>query len=162
MISNEHRYFVWESNKKCYNCSERKHILLWWAGNIFVNLRLMHHKERFADTRIDKGGFYSEDTDVFVISSNRQTLLFSWAWILKLWDFKGLKSCYISAWSGSEGSNKALFYYLSLQSCFGLLFDMISVHKNITNSKFKLRKIIRFVCLRKWQMHQYLLKKSHL
>ena len=37
-----------------HNCSERKHILLWWAGNIFVNLRLMHHKERFAGIRIDK------------------------------------------------------------------------------------------------------------
>ena len=30
-----------------------------------------------------KGGFYSEGTDAFVISLNRRTLLFSWAWILK-------------------------------------------------------------------------------
>ena len=38
-----------------------------------------------------KGGFYSEGVDEFVISSNRQTSLFSWAWILNFWDFKGLK-----------------------------------------------------------------------
>ena len=43
-----------------------------------------------------KGGFYS------VIFSNKRTLLFSWAWILKLRDFKGLKSCQIRAWSDSE------------------------------------------------------------
>ena len=66
----------------------------------------------------------NEGTDAFVISPNRQTLLFSWAWILKLWHFKGLKSCHKRAWSGSEGSNKVPFGYLSLQSCFRLLFDM--------------------------------------
>ena len=42
-----------------------------------------------------KGGFYSEGADTFVISSNRWTLSFSWAWILKLWDNKGLKSCHV-------------------------------------------------------------------
>ena len=33
-----------------------------------------------------KGGFYSEGTDAFVISSNKWTLLFSWPWILNLWN----------------------------------------------------------------------------
>ena len=42
-----------------------------------------------------KGGFYSEGADGFVISSNRQTSLFSWAWILNLWYFNGLKSSQI-------------------------------------------------------------------
>ena len=100
-----------------------------------------------------KGGFYSEGVDEFVISSNRQTLLFSWAWILNLWYFKRLKSCPIRVWSVSDGSNCALFCYLSLQSHFRLLFDMIWAPWNITNSKFKLRKIMRFVCLRKWEMY---------
>ena len=36
---------------------------------------------------IPKGGFYSEGADLFAISSNRRTLLFCWAWILKFWDF---------------------------------------------------------------------------
>ena len=66
-------------------------------------------------------GFYSEVSDALIISSNRRTLLFSWAWILKLWDFKGLKACHISVGSCSEASNKAPFYYLSLQSWFRLL-----------------------------------------
>ena len=109
-----------------------------------------------------KGGFYSEGTDAIVISSNKRTLLFSWAWILKLRDFKGLKSCQIRAWSGSEVSNKAPFCYFSLQNSICFLFDIIWAPWNIRNSKFKLRKIIRFVCLRKWQIHQYLLNKSHL
>ena len=63
-----------------------------------------------------KGGFYS-----FAISSNIQTLLFSWAWILKFWDFKGLKSCHIRAWSSTEGSNKASFCFFNsseLQQAF--------------------------------------------
>ena len=109
-----------------------------------------------------KGGFYSEGVDEFVISSNRQTSLFSWAWILNFWDFKGLKLCPIRTWSVSDGSICAPFCFLSLQSCFRLFFDMIWVLWNIKNSKFKLRKIMRFVCLRKWQMHQHLLNKSHL
>ena len=109
-----------------------------------------------------KGGFYSEGADIFVLSSYSQTSLFSGAWILKLWHFKLLKSCHISAWSGSEGSNRASFYYLSLQSWLRLLFDMIWVIWNISNSKFMLRKIIRFGCLRKWQMNRYLLNKSQL
>ena len=48
------------------------------------------------------------------------------------------------------------------RSWLRLLFDMIWVLHNISNSKFKLSKIIRFVCLRKWKMHQYFLHKSHL
>ena len=54
-------------------------------------------------------GAFSEGTDAFVISSKRWTLLFFWAWIFKLWDFKGLKSW---VWSVSKGSNKASFCYL--------------------------------------------------
>ena len=72
-----------------------------------------------------KGGFVSEGTDAFVISSNRQTLLFSWAWILKMWYFKGLKSCQIRAWIGSEGSYSKIESYLSLQNHFRPLCDMI-------------------------------------
>ena len=79
--------------------------------------------------------------------------VFSWAWIF--WDFKGLKSCHIRTWSGFKGSNKAQFCYMSLQSHFRLLFDMIRDLWNITISKFKHRKIKRFVCMRKW-----LLKKK--
>ena len=109
-----------------------------------------------------KGGFYSEGVDEFVISSNRQTSLFSWAWILNLWDFKGLKSCPKQTWSVSDGSNCTPFCYLSPQSRFRPFFDMIWALWNITNSKVKLRKIMRFVCLRKWKMHQHLLNKSHL
>ena len=67
-----------------------------------------------------KGGFYSEGADTFVISSNRQTLLFSWAWILKI-----VKLYHIRTWSGSKGSNKAPFCYLSIESYFTFLFYMI-------------------------------------
>ena len=109
-----------------------------------------------------KGGFYSEDTPEFVVSSNRWTLLFSWAWILKLWDFESLKLCHIRAWRSFEGSNKAPFCYLRLQSCFRPLFDTIWALSNFTNSKFRLRKITRFVCLRKWEIYQHFLRKSHL
>ena len=91
-----------------------------------------------------KGSFYSEGTDTFVISSNRQTLLFSWAWILNLRYFRWLKSCQIRAWVSSEGWNSKMKPCLSLQSHFRLLFDMIRAFWNITNSKFKLRKIIKF------------------
>ena len=76
-------------------------------------------------------------------------------WILNLWYFKGLKSCQIRAWSGSEGSNSKIEPHLSLQSHFRPLCDMIWAFQNLTILKFKLRKIIRFICLRKWQMHQY-------
>ena len=109
-----------------------------------------------------KGGFCSEGTDAFVISSNRRNLLFSWVWILKFWYFQRLESCHIRTQIGSEGWNKASFCYLSLQNRIRLLFDIFWALWNITNSKWKPRKIIRFVCLRKWQMHQYLLNKSHL
>ena len=74
-----------------------------------------------------KVAFIQKVLIAFVISSNRWTLLFSWAWILNLWEFKGLKSCYISAWSGSEGSNRASFYYLSLYTWLRLLIDRIWV-----------------------------------
>ena len=50
-----------------------------------------------------EGGFYSEGTDAFAIFSNRRTLLISWAWILNLRYFKGLKLSQIRAWSSSEG-----------------------------------------------------------
>ena len=69
----------------------------------------------------------SEGTDTFVISSNRRNLLFSWAWILNLRYFKWLKSCQIWAWVTSEGSNSKLKPYLSLQSHFWHLYDMIWV-----------------------------------
>ena len=72
-----------------------------------------------------KGGFYSEGTDAFVISSNRQTLLFSWAWILNLWYFRGLKWFQIRAWCSSEAPNSKMETYLRLQSHFRPLFDMI-------------------------------------
>ena len=84
---------------------------------------------------------------------------------LEFWIFeilKGSNFCPIRAWSVSDGPNCAPFCYLSLQNRFRLLFDMIWSLWNITNSRFKLRKIMRFVCLRKWQMHQHLLNKSHL
>ena len=74
-----------------------------------------------------KGGFYSEGTDAFFISSNRRTLLFSWAWILNLRYFKWPKSCQIRAWVSSEGSNSKMKPYLSLQSHFRHLYDMIWV-----------------------------------
>ena len=64
-------------------------------------------------------------TDAFVISSNRQTLLFSLAWILNLRYFKGLKLYQIRAWCSSEGSNSKMEYYLKLQSHFLYLYDMI-------------------------------------
>ena len=72
-----------------------------------------------SETYLLKGVLYSEGTDAFVISSNRWTLIFSWAWILKLWDFKEVKSCHKRAWSGSEGSNKALFCNVGLQIALG-------------------------------------------
>ena len=72
-----------------------------------------------------KGGFYKESTDAFVISSNRKTLLFSWDWILNLRYFKGLKSNQIRAWCSCEGSNIKMEPYLSLQSHFLHLYDMI-------------------------------------
>ena len=53
-----------------------------------------------------KGGFYSEGTDAFVISSNKRTLFFFWAWILNLWCFKGLKLCQIKACCSSEEFKK--------------------------------------------------------
>ena len=110
----------------------------------------------------NKGGFYSEGTDEIVISSTKRTLSFSWAWILNLRCFKGLKLCQIRAWSSSEGSNTKMEPYLSLQSFFRLLCDIIWNLQNLTILKFKLRKIIRFVCFRKWQIHEYLLNKNHL
>ena len=67
-----------------------------------------------------KGGFYFEGTDEFVISSNRRTLLFSCAWILKLWDFKLLKSCHKRAWSGSEGSNRLYFAIWAFRAASGI------------------------------------------
>ena len=102
-------------------------------------------------TLLIKVGFFQKvSTDAVVISSNRRTLLFSWARILKLWDSKGLKSCHIKAWSCFKGSNKTQFCYISLQSHFRLLFDMIWA---LWNSHFQNSK---------WQLHQYLLKQSHL
>ena len=94
--------------------------------------------------------FFSESADVFLISSNRQTLLFSWVWILNLWNFKGLESCQLRAFSSSEVSNSKMEPYLSLHSFFRLLCDIIWDLQSLTISKFKLRKIIRFICLRKW------------
>ena len=41
----------------------------------------------FVGTTTTKGGFYSEGTDACVISSNRQTISFSRAWILKFRKF---------------------------------------------------------------------------
>ena len=74
-----------------------------------------------------KGGFYPEGTDTFVISSNRWILLFSWAWILNLRYFRCLKSCHIRAWVSSKGSNSKMKPYLSLQSHFRHLYDIIWV-----------------------------------
>ena len=74
-----------------------------------------------------KDGFYLEGTDAFVISSNRRTFLFSWAWILNLRYIKWPKSCQIRAWVSSEGSNSKMKPYLSLQNHFRHLYDMIWV-----------------------------------
>ena len=158
---------MWTSHYICfpkshfYRCKNTNNII--WLRSCLSNFWKNYTFEEANNFRLHlKGGFYSEDTDAFAISSNRLTLLFSWAWILKLWDFKVLKSCHIRTWSGSEGSNSKMEPYMSLQSYFSPLCDMIWALKNVKVSKFKLRKIIRFVCLRKWQMHQYFLNKSHL
>ena len=84
-----------------------------------------------------KGGFYSEGTDVFVISSNRRTLLFSWAWILNLRYFKWLKSCQIRDWVSSEGSNSKMKPYLSLQSHFRHLYTYMTWFKSFKISQFQ-------------------------
>ena len=72
------------------------------------------------------GGFYSEGTDAFVISSNRRTSLFSWAWNVNLRYFKGLKSCQIISWSSFVGSNSKMEPYLSLQSHFLHLWHFLN------------------------------------
>ena len=72
-----------------------------------------------------KGGFYSEGTGAFDISSNRQILLFSWAWILNLCYFKGLNLCEIRAWCGFEGLISKMEPCFSLQSSSRSLCDMI-------------------------------------
>ena len=107
-----------------------------------------------ATFKVSYVAFFSEGTDAFVISSNRQRLLFSWAWILNLWYFKGLKSCHIRPWCSSEGSNSKMEPYLSLQSLQALVWHDLSPLR-YQSFIFKLRKIKRFVCLRKCQMHQY-------
>ena len=63
-----------------------------------------------------KGCFYSESTDVFFISPNRWT---------KFYYFKGLKSSQVMTWRCFERSNKAPLWYLSLQSSYRSLFDII-------------------------------------
>ena len=62
----------------------------------------------YLDFVLGKCGFYSEGIDAVFIFSNRWILLFSWAQIFKLLDFKGLKSCHIRDWSGSEGSTRKM------------------------------------------------------
>ena len=90
-----------------------------------------------------KGGFYSEVADTFVISSSRQTLLFSWAWTLKLWNFKWLKSCHICR-KWSEGSNSKIEPYMILQSHFRAFFNTIWVLKNFKSQAQENNKVCLF------------------
>ena len=79
------------------------------------------------------------------ISSNGQSLLFFWASTLNLWHLKWLKPSQIAKWS-----------------LIWTFRPMIWALWYLTTSKFKLRKIIKLIFLRKLQMHQYLLNKSPL
>ena len=58
-------------------------------------------------TITNKGSFYSEDTNAFLISPNRWTKYFS-----------ELKSCHIMIWSYSKGSKRKMESYLSLQTTY--------------------------------------------
>ena len=91
---------------------------------------------------ISKGNFYSESTYPFVTSLKRHPKLFPWTWILKLFHFKWLKLCLIRTWSCSEGSNKASFCYLSLQSSFNIMWRDL---RPLECHNFRFRKIIWFV-----------------
>ena len=65
---------------------------------------------------IVKGGFYSEGIDAFVISSNRRTLLFSWAWNFELFN-------------GSNHITQGLEVALKAQKGSILLFEPSESHQ---------------------------------
>ena len=73
-------------------------IIKWTLQQLYI-FQFLILKEYYSEIVWDfasKGSFYSEGADAFVISSNRRTLLFSWAWnfeILRtqIMSHKGLK-----------------------------------------------------------------------
>ena len=92
-----------------------------------------------------KGGFYSEGTDVFVISPNRWTKLFSWTWILTFCHFKWFKFCHIrlhfAFWAFRRGISGSFFFSLSF-SCTQIVIKKSKNENSFLVEKRSLSEII--------------------